>query len=143
MKIKFISFFLFFSLCLSAQEAYKLNFEQSLEKGKTENKNILLFFSGSDWCAPCIKFKKHFIETEQFKTFGSENLVIYNADFPRLKKNKLAEKITQENEILADKYNNKGLFPLILLLNSKGEILKKWEQYPTETLDEFIIKLKG
>ena len=143
MKLKIVSLLLLFSLTINAQETTRLSFEQSLEKAKTENKNVLLFFSGSDWCAPCVKFKKHFVETEQFKTFSAENLIVFNADFPRLKKNKLADNITQENEKLADKYNNSGLFPLILLLNNKGEIVKKWEHYPSETLEDFIAKLKG
>ena len=143
MKFRILSFLLLFSIAVTAQETNRLTFEQSLEKAKTENKNVLLFFSGSDWCAPCVKFKKHFVETEQFKTFSAENLIVFNADFPRLKKNKLADNITQENEKLADKYNNGGLFPLILLLNNKGEIVKKWDHYPSETLEDFITKLKG
>jgi len=143
MKLKILHLLLLFSLTITAQETNRLSFEQSLEKAKTENKNVLLFFSGSDWCAPCVKFKKHFVETEQFKTFCTENLIVINADFPRLKKNKLADNITQENEKLADKYNNNGLFPMILLLNNKGEIVKKWEHYPSETLEDFITKLKG
>lgn len=143
MKLKILYLLLLFSLTITAQETTRLSFEQSLEKAKTENKNVLLFFSGSDWCAPCVKFKKHFVETDQFKTFSSENLIVFNADFPRLKKNKLADNITQENEKLADKYNNSGLFPMILLLNNKGEIVKKWEHYPSETLEDFITKLKG
>lgn len=143
MKLKIVYLLLLFSLTITAQETKRLSFEQSLEKAKTENKNVLLFFSGSDWCAPCVKFKKHFVETEQFKTFCTENLIVINADFPRLKKNKLADNITQENEKLADKYNNNGLFPMILLLNNKGEIVKKWEHYPSETLEDFITKLKG
>lgn len=143
MKLKIVYLLLLFSLTVTAQETTRLSFEQSLEKAKTENKNVLLFFSGSDWCAPCVKFKKHFVETDQFKTFSAENLIVFNADFPRLKKNKLADNITQENEKLADKYNNNGLFPMILLLNNKGEIVKKWEHYPSETLEDFITKLKG
>jgi len=143
MKTAIVSFILFLTLTINAQETNRLTFEQSIEKAKTENKNVLLFFSGSDWCAPCVKFKKHFVETEQFKTFSTENLIVFNADFPRQKKNKLADNITQENEKLADKYNNSGLFPLILLLNNKGEIIKKWEHYPSETLEDFIAKLKG
>lgn len=143
MKLKIAYLLLLFSLTITAQETSRLSFDQSLEKAKTENKNVLLFFSGSDWCAPCVKFKKHFVETDQFKTFSAENLIVFNADFPRLKKNKLADNITQENEKLADKYNNNGLFPMILLLNNKGEIVKKWEHYPSETLEDFIAKLKG
>jgi hypothetical protein len=54
----------------------------------------------------------------------------------------LPEDIVKENESLADKYNNKGVFPLILLLNTEGNILKKWDHLPSESLDTFIAELK-
>lgn len=117
-------------------------FKQKLETAKTENKSVLLYFSGSDWCAPCVKFKKFIVNTPEFQTFATENLVIYNADFPRLSKNKLAKEVEKENETLADKYNSKGIFPLILLLDTEGNVIKKWEEYPKETVEEFIGKLK-
>lgn len=126
---------------VNAQES--MTFDQSLAKAQNEHKNVLLFFSGSDWCAPCVKFKKFFVETEQFKNFSNEKLVVYNADFPRQKKNQLAKSIADENGKLAEKYNSKGQFPMILLLNDKGEIIKKWEQLPSETLEQFIEKLKS
>lgn len=132
----------FFSLILTAQESNPITFNQATEKAQKEQKKILLFFSGSDWCAPCVKFKKHFVESEEFKTFSENNLAVYNADFPRLKKNQLPKEIVSTNEQLAEKYNSKGYFPMILLLNAKGEVLKKWEQLPTETVTEFIAKLK-
>lgn len=117
-------------------------FKQKLETAKTENKSVLLYFSGSDWCAPCVKFKKFIVNTPEFQTFATENLMIYNADFPRLSKNKLAKEVEKENETLADKYNSKGIFPLILLLDTEGNVIKKWEEYPKETVEEFIGKLK-
>ena len=119
------------------------SFAQKLEKAKTEHKRVLLYFSGSDWCAPCIKFKKFIVNTEEFKNFATENLALYNADFPRQSKNKLAKEIEKENEALAEKYNSKGQFPLILLLDENGNIVKKWEEYPKETVQEFIEKLKS
>ncbi|CCG52854.1 Thioredoxin family protein [Flavobacterium indicum GPTSA100-9 = DSM 17447] len=119
------------------------SFAQKLEKAKTEHKKVLLYFSGSDWCAPCIKFKKFIVNTEEFKNFATENLVLYNADFPRQSKNKLAKEIEKENEALAEKYNSRGQFPLILLLDENGNIVKKWEEYPKETVQEFIEKLKS
>lgn len=141
MKNIFKILILLVTLSINAQE--KLTFDQSLLKAQTEHKNVLLFFSGSDWCAPCVKFKKFYVDTEQFKTFSDEKLVVYNADFPRQKKNQLAKEIATENGKLADKYNSKGQFPMILLLNEKGEIIKKWEQLPSETLEQFIEKLKS
>lgn len=138
---KFIALFLFISSLSMAQQ--NETFDQKLEKAKLEHKRILLYFSGSDWCAPCVKFKKFMVNTDEFQTFANANLIIYNADFPRLSKNKLTKEIEKQNDSLADKYNTKGVFPLILLLDENGTIIKKWEEYPKETLQEFIEKLKS
>lgn len=116
--------------------------ESSLTKAKQEHKKVLLYFSGSDWCAPCIKFKKTFIQNEAFQSFASENLIVVNADFPRLKKNALSAEQTTENEKLADKYNANGIFPLVLVLDENGKVIKKWEKIPEETIDTFLAQLK-
>jgi thioredoxin-related protein len=116
--------------------------ESSLTKAKEEHKKVLLYFSGSDWCAPCIKFKKTFIQNEAFQSFASENLIVVNADFPRLKKNALSAEQTTENEKLADKYNANGIFPLVLVLDENGKVIKKWEKIPDETIDTFLAQLK-
>lgn len=131
---------MFFSFYMNAQETKTL--QNSLVKAKQEHKKVLLYFSGSDWCAPCIKFKKTFIQNEAFQSFASENLIVVNADFPRLKKNALSAEQTTENEKLADKYNANGIFPLVLVLDENGKILKKWEKLPEETIDTFLAQLK-
>ncbi len=116
--------------------------QNSINQAKQEHKKVLFFFSGSDWCSPCVKFKKTFIENEDFKAFAQNNLIVFNADFPRQKKNALSKEQTEENEKLAEKYNQNGLFPLIILLDENGKIIKQWEKLPTETVPEFIEKLK-
>ena len=138
---KIIALLVNFSSISSAQQTE--TFVNKLEQAKKEHKKILLYFSGSDWCAPCIKFKKFIIQTEEFQAFAKTELIIYNADFPRQSKNKLAKEVEKENEALAEKYNSKGLFPLIIILNEEGKVIKKWEEYPKETLSEFIEKLKS
>ncbi|MFY8098247.1 MAG: thioredoxin family protein [Flavobacterium sp.] len=138
---KIIALLVIFSSFSFAQQTE--TFVNKLEQAKKEHKKILLYFSGSDWCAPCIKFKKFIIQTEEFQAFAKTELIIYNADFPRQSKNKLAKEVEKENEALAEKYNSKGLFPLIIILNEEGKVIKKWEEYPKETLSEFIEKLKS
>jgi thioredoxin-related protein len=118
------------------------NLEAAKSKASSENKKVLLYFSGSDWCAPCMKFKKTFIQDETFKSFADAHLVIVNADFPRKKENKLSKELTEQNEMLAEKYNPNGSFPLILLLDSSGKVLKKWEGNPNVSVDEFIKALQ-
>lgn len=120
---------------------------ENAKKQATENKElILLNFSGSDWCIPCIKLHKNIIETEDFKKLETENIIVYiNADFPRNKKNQLSPELKKENTSLADQYNSKGLFPYTLLLNSEGKVLKSWEGLPSEnalTFSQEIRKIK-
>lgn len=141
MKV-FLSFILLLisSINLNAQEHQKV--DSLFAKAKSENKNVLLYFSGSDWCAPCIRFKKKYIENADFKEFAKNNLIVYNADFPRKKNNQLNKEIVKFNEELADNYNKTGAFPKIILLDFNGFIIKEWLELPTESIEEFIKNLK-
>jgi thioredoxin-related protein len=131
---------LFLSIQLYAQQTVTLS--QSFDKAKQYHKKVLVFFSGSDWCSPCIKFKRNYIDTDSFKEFATSNLIVFNADFPRQKKNALSKEQTAENENIAEKYNPNGLFPYIILFDENGKIIRKWEELPKETIAEFIAKLQ-
>lgn len=133
-------FLLSISLSSFSQEVKTL--QNSLSKAKEEHKKVLFFFSGSDWCSPCVKFKRKYIDSEDFIAFASSNLILFNADFPRQKKNALSKEQISENEKLAEKYNPNGQFPLIILLDENGKTVTKWEELPNETVAEFIAKLK-
>ena len=103
-------------------------FEQTKKTAAEKKELILLNFSGSDWCIPCIKLHKNLIETAAFKQLSTDQIVEYvNADFPRSTKNQPSAEIKKENAKLADLYNPKGLFPYTLLLDSEGKVLKSWE----------------
>jgi len=80
------------------------------EVAASQHKLILLNFSGSDWCAPCIMLKKQVFASPEFEAFASEKLVLLRADFPRLKKNRLSEAELKKNEALVEKYNPDGNF---------------------------------
>ena len=99
---------------------------EAKSKAKSEHKLILLKFSGSDWCVPCINIQKKVIDTEEFQNFAHQNLVLMNADFPRLKKNKLSEQEQKKNGELADRYDKDGVFPKMVLLDSDGNVLATW-----------------
>lgn len=118
-----------------------LDFTQAVTESKQNNKLILLNFSGSDWCGPCIKLKKDVFESAEFKSFSTEKLVLVRADFPRLKKNQL-DKIQQDkNDILAEKYNPNGKFPLTVLIDSNGKILHEWDGYQA-SVSKFVAEIK-
>ena len=119
------------------------DFEKAKTEAKASHKQILLNFSGSDWCGPCIKLTKEVFGSDAFKTYADKNLVLVNADFPRQKKNQLSKELTKHNEALADQYNKAGTFPLTLLLDENGKVLKKWEGNPGLKPDEFVSAMKA
>ena len=99
------------------------NIEEAKELALKNDKPILLVFSGSDWCAPCMKLDKQVFSTEEFRQYATENYVLLKADFPQRKKNKLPEVQQTHNNQLAEEYNKNGFFPLVVVLNSKGKSL--------------------
>ncbi len=119
-----ILLFVFIYTNNNAQQWYT-NFEDAKEIATKNNKNIVLVFQGSDWCAPCIKLDKEIWSTEEFQKLASDKFVMLQADFPRRKANKLPENLRQQNNLLAEKYNNHGYFPLVVVLDYKGEVLGK------------------
>lgn len=104
---------------------------------------ILLNFSGSDWCSPCIRLHKEIFDSDVFKTYAGSHLVLVNADFPRLKKNQLTKEQTEKNEALAEEYNKQGSFPYTLLLNANGKVLKAFDGYQGIPAEEFVAQLKA
>jgi thioredoxin-related protein len=118
------------------------NLEEAKKIAKKEHKYILLNFSGSDWCGPCIRLHKEILENEIFQTFASKNLVMVNADFPRLKKNQLPAAQQKLNDGIAERYNSQGIFPLTVLLTENGKILKQWEGYPKVSTSQFVDEIK-
>ncbi len=119
------------------------NFEQAKKLAKEKNELILLNFSGSDWCVPCIGLRQEFLEKTAFSEFANKNLILVNADFPRKKKNIATPQQITQNEALAEKYNINGVFPLTLLLNSEGKVLKKWEGKPKVSVEKWIEEIQA
>jgi len=134
--------FLIITAFFSINQEWNTSFEQAKVKAANENKLILLNFSGSDWCGPCIKLHKDIFDSEAFVEYAKRNLVLVNADFPRSKKNMQSKEQVKANEALAEKYNSKGVFPYTLLLDANGKVLKSWEGYPKLSTEEFIDELK-
>jgi thioredoxin-related protein len=135
----FILLFVYLALTDTVDSGEWLNdFDQAKQEAKQGNRKILLNFSGSDWCAPCIKMKKDVFEKPEFGDYAAKHLVLVRADFPRHKKNQLSTQQTAHNEQLAEKYNSQGKFPFTLLLDAEGKVIQTWDGYQDATVNDFI-----
>lgn len=140
MKIILTSLLLLISSGLFAQ-SWQSHFSDTKALAKKENKNILLVFSGSDWCAPCIKLDTNIWKSDIFKKEAA-HWSLYKADYPRKKANKLSDELTKENNELAEKYNKSGTFPLVLLITPDGKVLGTMG-FENISATDYINKLKA
>lgn len=103
------------------------NLETALQKAKTENKAVLVNFTGSDWCVWCQKLSAEVFSQSEFEDYAEENLILVKIDFP--------EKIEQSaetkmyNKQLAQRFGIEG-YPTIFLLKNDGSVALKTGYQP-------------
>ena len=124
---------------------WQTDYEQALATAKAAKKCVLLDFTGSDWCGPCIQMKKVVFSKEAFLNYAKKNLVLVEVDYPRVKA--LPEKVTKQNERLLHQYDiEKSGYPTVILLNPDGKSLGQLEGYNGERPADIIAwieKLRG
>ncbi len=131
----------FLPLAASAQD-WAPDYASAQQMAQQDGKSIVLVFSGSDWCAPCIKLDRAIWQDAGFQEKAAEDFVFYRADFPRKKENKLSDELTAANAQLAEQYNSRGAFPLVVVLSPEGEVLGQ-TGYKKITPDEYLAVLEG
>ncbi|MGA8657643.1 MAG: thioredoxin family protein [Chthoniobacterales bacterium] len=120
--------------------SWKTSFAQAVAEASQQNKQILLNFTGSDWCPPCRKMDQEVLSQKQFSEFASKNLILVKLDFPRHKKLSADEKA--QNDQLAKKYAIQG-FPTFVLVDSSGKEVRRQEGYLEGGPVEFLKWAKG
>jgi thioredoxin-related protein len=116
---------------------WQTDYEQALAAAKAENKCVLLNFTGSDWCGPCIQMHKVAFSKAAFLNYAKENLILVELDYPRRKS--LPEKVTKQNERLSQQYNiDQSGYPTVVLLDPSGKKLGQLEGYSGERPADII-----
>lgn len=116
--------------------------QTATSQSQSSHKCILINFSGSDWCGPCIRLRKEILESGVFEEYALSNLILLRADFPRQKKNQLSKIQVGLNESLAERFNPEGKFPFTLLVDLNGRVLKSWDGYIDEKPEKFVSDIK-
>tara|TARA_B100000609_G_scaffold197735_1_gene195730 strand:+ start:858 stop:1286 length:429 start_codon:yes stop_codon:yes gene_type:complete len=141
LKKLYILFFIINSLALVSQDWLE-SYEESLIKSNQENKKIILVFQGSDWCGPCIKLTEEVWSSKYFIDYARKFFILLKADFPRKRKNYLSDEQKEANKILAERFNPNGYFPLIVVIDSTGNVLGKMG-YEKKTPEQYIKTLES
>ena len=106
------------SSLLADDKLWVNEFENAKQTAAKEGKDLLIDFTGSDWCSWCIKLHKEVFDLDAFKTAAPKNFVLVELDYPR-DKSKLSKEVQDQNEKLQTQFAIQG-FPTILLADAAG-----------------------
>ena len=131
------------SLPLNSQAAdgWLVDFEKAKAQAAKEGKSILMEFTGSDWCPPCIQLEKNVLSQEAFKTGAPKNFILLKLDSPRDKSKQTPEEIEQY-QVLSKQYAVQGV-PTIFLTDAKGEPYWQTVGYSGDPADKYVANLNA
>lgn len=117
-------------------EGWSTDLEAAFKEAKEKDKPVLVEFTGSDWCPPCIAMRKNVFSKKEFVEKASESFILVELDFPRGDK-----ELKEKNQPYAEKYKIEG-YPTVILFDSDGEEFTRFfaSQYPTT--EKFLAHLE-
>jgi len=124
----------------AAEATWLTDLPKAQAQAKTENKIVLLDFTGSDWCGWCIKFRKEVLDSAEFQTYAAKNVVLVELDYPS-KKEQGAE-LKKANTALKEQYKIDG-FPTLVVLDKSGKEIGRQVGYAPGGAKAFIAQLEG
>ncbi|MBK1826828.1 thioredoxin family protein [Haloferula rosea] len=120
----------------STLEGWSTDLEKAFEDAKKQDKPVLVEFTGSDWCPPCIAMRKNVFSKKEFVDAASKDFILVELDFPKGDK-----EVKEKNQPYAKKYKIEG-FPTVILFDSDGKEFTRFfaSQYPST--EKFLGHLK-
>ncbi|MCW1912800.1 thioredoxin family protein [Luteolibacter sp. GHJ8] len=106
------------SSTFAAGEDWTADYEAAKKRAAAEGKDLLIDFTGSDWCAWCIKLRKEVFEQPGFAP-AKDKFVLLELDYPK-DESRVSEAVATQNAALIKKYPIKG-YPTILLCDASGK----------------------
>ncbi len=103
------------------------SYETAMNEAVASDKNVMVYFTGSDWCPPCKMLKTDLFDSAEFAAL-SKNYVLLYIDIP-MNKDLLTPEQLAHNKELSSRMNKKGSVPLIKILDKKGQLLDKYAGY--------------
>ncbi|MCP4453804.1 MAG: thioredoxin family protein [Planctomycetes bacterium] len=102
------------------------NYAVAKAKAAAQKKDLLINFTGSDWCIWCVRLEKGVFSKAFFKTHAPEDFVFAKIDFPQKKKQ--SKELVSQNKGLQSEFSTKygddfkfRGFPTVYVADSSGK----------------------
>jgi len=101
-----------------AGELWTEDAKEAMAQAAKEKKDLLIDFSGSDWCGVCMVLDKEVFSQPAFAEEAPKHFVLLKLDFPQAKPQ--TPELRKQNAELHAKYGPPG-FPTIVLADAEGK----------------------
>jgi thioredoxin-related protein len=112
-----------------------VDFDEAKATAAKEGKDILMEFTGSDWCPPCKALKKAVFDVEAFQSEAPKHFVLLKLDNPSDKSKQTKEEIEQY-KTLSKKFNVQGV-PTIFIVDATGKPFAKQVGYGGQKAEDY------
>ena len=99
----------------AADDAWTEDIAAAIKTAEKEDKDLLLLYTGSDWCPPCKKLEADILSQEEFLEDAGSKYVLVKFDFPQ--SSEQSEELVTQNQEWLKKYGIDG-YPTIVLIDS-------------------------
>ena len=113
--------FLLACTSLLAADGWMTDLEAAFAKSRKEKKPVLVEFTGSDWCQPCIEMRRKVFSKKDFIRAASKDFILVELDFPNRD-----PALKKKNTPYASKYKVSA-FPTVVLFDEKQ---KEFDRFP-------------
>lgn len=103
--------------CLAA-EGWLTDMDAARKEAAERKKNLMIEFTGSDWCPPCMQLRANVFSKPDFQKDAQKNFVLVELDYPRGKEQ--SKEMKAANDKLAQQYGVQG-FPTIVFADASGK----------------------
>lgn len=120
-----------------AGSGWMTDIDAALAKAKTEKKAVMVEFTGSDWCPPCIMMHKKVFSKKAFTDAASKKFILVKIDIP----NKDPE-LKKKNSLVLKKYKVRGV-PTVVLFGDDGKEFNRFSASQFPSVETFLAQLDG
>ena len=103
--------------CLAA-EGWLTDMDAARKEAAERKKNLMIEFTGSDWCPPCMQLRANVFSKPDFQKEAQKNFVLLELDYPRSKEQ--SAEVKAANQKLAEQYGVTS-FPTIVFADASGK----------------------
>jgi thioredoxin-related protein len=108
-------------------DAWTSDLDAALTRAKANGKDVLVTFTGSDWCAPCKQLAKEVFTVEAFTKVAGERYELVVIDSPR-KAGALDPATKARNEALRERFAVNS-WPTVFLVDAEGRPFARTKDY--------------